>query len=60
MVRLWLNQFGEEETVRLMECNNQRPTFSLRFDTFVISVIFIVWIGKGTSLLTLFGEGYLS
>ncbi|KAG0575956.1 hypothetical protein KC19_5G043500 [Ceratodon purpureus] len=30
MVRMWLTQFGEEETVRLMECNNQRPTFSLR------------------------------
>lgn len=40
MVRLWLTQFGEEETVRLMECNNQRPTFSLRFDTIFASVLF--------------------
>lgn len=31
MVRQWLTQFGEEETIRLMECNNRRPTFSLRF-----------------------------
>lgn len=30
MVRLWFTQFGEDETVRLMECNNQRPKFSLR------------------------------
>lgn len=40
MVRLWLTQFGEEETVRLMECNNQRPTFSLRFDTILTYVPF--------------------
>lgn len=37
---MWLTQFGEEETVRLMECNNQRPTFSLRFDTILSYVPF--------------------
>jgi 16S rRNA C967 or C1407 C5-methylase (RsmB/RsmF family) len=59
MVRLWLTQFGEEEAVRLMECNNQRPTFSLRFDMFVICVAFTIRIVKGMNLLTLFVERYL-
>lgn len=30
MVRRWMAQFGEGNTVRLMECNNQRPIFALR------------------------------
>lgn len=31
LVRQWLIQLGEEETVLLMECNNRRPTFALRY-----------------------------
>ncbi|KAH9533577.1 hypothetical protein CY35_18G059900 [Sphagnum magellanicum] len=30
MVRRWMAQFGEGNTVRLMECNNRRPIFALR------------------------------
>lgn len=38
MVRRWLEQFGEEETIELLEWNNRRPIYSVRINTQKVSI----------------------
>eukprot|EP00884_Botryococcus_braunii_P015274 jgi/Botrbrau1/242/Bobra.0022s0217.1 len=38
MVQQWLDQFGEDDTIRLLSWNNRHPCYSVRVNTAMVSV----------------------